>query len=138
MARECKDRDLLAELAPASMSCSHPVQVRFEGAPPQRCGRCVPCLIRRGSLAAGLDGADNTQYFLDDLKGSVLDSKSADRKNIRSITFAAKNLRQNPGRARFLVQKPGPLNYDDMDTYVDVYRRGMDEVSKILDDTAAR
>lgn len=132
MARECKDRDLLAELAPASMSCSHPAQVRFEGAPPQHCGRCVPCLIRRASLAAGLDNADTTQYFLDDLKGSVLDSKSADGKNIRSFMFAAENLRQNPGRARFLVQKPGPLNHDDLDAYVDVYRRGMDEVSEIL------
>ncbi|SEJ81537.1 hypothetical protein MAA5396_03406 [Marinovum algicola] len=132
MARECLDRDLLAELAPTSMSCSHPAQVRFESAPPQHCGRCVPCLIRRASLAAGLDGPDTTQYFLDDLKASTLDSKSADGKNIRSFMFAAENLRQNPGRARFLVQKPGPLGRDDLDAYVDVYRRGMDEVSEIL------
>lgn len=132
MARECKDHDLLTELAPTSMSCSHPAQVRFEGAPPQHCGRCVPCLIRRASLAAGLDEEDTTPYFLDDLKGSVLDSKSADGKNIRSFMFAAENLRQNPGRARFLVQKPGPLKRDDLDAYVDVYRRGMDEVSEIL------
>lgn len=132
MAKECLDRDLLAELAPASMSCSHPAQVRFESAPPQHCGRCVPCLIRRASLAAGLDEADTTTYFLDDLKKGILDSKSADGKNIRSFMFAAENLRQNPDRARFLVQKPGPLGRDDLDDYVDVYRRGMDEVSEIL------
>ncbi|MEC7760872.1 MAG: Qat anti-phage system QueC-like protein QatC [Pseudomonadota bacterium] len=138
MARECLDRDLLAELAPASMSCSHPAQVRFERAPPQHCGRCVPCLIRRASLAAGLDGADKTTYFLDDLKNGVLDSKSADGKNIRSFMFAAENLRKNPSRARFLVQKPGPLNRDDLDAYVDVYRRGMDEVSEILQGVRAK
>ncbi|MGX0978752.1 7-cyano-7-deazaguanine synthase in queuosine biosynthesis [Roseovarius sp. MBR-51] len=132
MARECGDRDLLAELAPVSMSCSHPAQVRFESAPPQHCGRCVPCLIRRASLAVGLDEADTTKYFLDDLKKDVLDSKSADGKNIRSFMFAAENLRQNPIRARFLVQKPGPLCRDDLDLYIDVYRRGMDEVSQIL------
>jgi len=132
MAKECLDRDLLAELVPASMSCSHPAQVRFESAPPQHCGRCVPCLIRRASLAAGLDEADTTTYFLDDLKKGILDSKSADGKNIRSFMFAAENLRQNPDRAKFLVQKPGPLGRDDLDDYVDVYRRGMDEVSEIL------
>lgn len=132
MARQCLDRDLLAELAPASMSCSHPAQVRFESAPPQHCGRCVPCLIRRASLAAGLDEADTTTYFLDDLKKGVLNSKSADGKNIRSFMFAAENLRKNPSRARFQVQKPGPLGRDDLDAYVDVYRRGMNEVSEIL------
>lgn len=132
MARQCLDRELLAELAPASMSCSHPAQVRFESAPPQHCGRCVPCLIRRASLAAGLDEADTTTYFLDDLKKGVLNSKSADGKNIRSFMFAAENLRKNPSRARFLVQKPGPLGRDDLDAYVDVYRRGMNEVSEIL------
>jgi 7-cyano-7-deazaguanine synthase in queuosine biosynthesis len=133
MARECGDRDLLAELAPVSMSCSHPAQVRFESAPPQHCGRCVPCLIRRASLAVGLDEADTTKYFLDDLKKDVLDSKSADGKNIRSFMFAAENLRQNPIRARFLVQKPGPLCRDELDLYIDVYRRGMDEVSQLLE-----
>lgn len=132
MARECGDRDLLADLAPASMSCSHPAQARFERAPPQHCGRCVPCLIRRASIATGLNGPDPTQYFLDNLKAGTLDSKSADGKNIRSFMFAAENLRQNPGRTRFLVQKPGPLVRDDLDAYVDVYQRGMAEVSSIL------
>ena len=138
MAKECADRDLLGELAPISMSCSHPAQVRFESAPPQHCGRCVPCLIRRASLAAGLDEADSTKYFLDDLRKGVLDSKSADGKNIRSFMFAAENLRENPSRARFLVQKPGPLNRDDLDAYIGVYHRGMEEVSEILKGVRAK
>lgn len=132
MASECLDRDLLAELAPISMSCSHPAQVRFESAPPQHCGRCVPCLIRRAALAAGLDGADTTPYFLHDLHSGVLDSRSANGKNIRSFMFAAENLRCNPERARYLVQKPGPLPREHLDNYVNVYRRGMAEVSEML------
>lgn len=132
MVSECLDRSLLAKLAPVSMSCSHPAQVRFESAPPQHCGRCVPCLIRRAALAAGFDGPDTTPYFLDDLHSGVLDSRSADGKNIRSFVFAAENLRRNPERARYLVQKPGPLTREDLDEYVDVYRRGMAEVSEIL------
>lgn len=132
MVSECLDRNLLAELAPVSMSCSHPAQVRFESAPPQHCGRCLPCLIRRASLAAGLEGPDTTPYFLEDLHSGVLDSRSANGKNIRSFMFAAENLRRNPERARYLVQKPGPLTREDLDEYVDVYRRGMAEVSEIL------
>lgn len=132
MAAECLDRNLLAELAPVSMSCSHPAQVRFESVPPQHCGRCVPCLIRRAALAAGLDSSDTTPYFLNDLHANVLDLRSADGKNIRSFMFAAENLRRAPAKARYLVQKPGPLQLEDLDDYVDVYRRGMAEVSKIL------
>lgn len=133
MVAECRDKDLLEELAPLSMSCSHPAQVRFEGAAPQHCGRCIPCLIRRASLEAGMPGSDTTEYYLDDLHSRVLDSKSADGKNIRSFLFAAENLRRKPARARFLVKKPGPLPDDEIGRYADVYQRGMDEVSKLLD-----
>ncbi|MCB1522336.1 MAG: hypothetical protein KDJ37_17440, partial [Hyphomicrobiaceae bacterium] len=66
------------------------------------------------------------------LHANVLDSRSADGKNIRSFMFAAENLRRAPAKARYLVQKPGPLQLEDLDDYVDVYRRGMAEVSKIL------
>lgn len=132
MAAECLDPDLLSELAPHSMSCSHPAQVRFESVAPQHCGRCVPCLIRRASLNFGLKAMDTTEYFLDDLHSHTLDSKSADGKNIRSFLFAADNLRHKPERARYLVLKPGPLDSDELDDYIDVYRRGMDEVSNLL------
>lgn len=132
MAAECLDPDLLTELASKSMSCSHPAQVRFESVAPQHCGRCVPCLIRRASLNFGLKVTDTTEYFLDDLHSQILDSKSADGKNIRSFLFAADNLARNPERTRYLVLKPGPLDRDELDDYIDVYRRGMDEVSDLL------
>lgn len=132
MVAECLDPDLLAGLSPMSMSCSHPAQVRFESAAPQHCGRCVPCLIRRASLNSGLKIPDTTEYFLDDLHSNTLDSKSADGKNIRSFLFAADNLRRSPERARYLVLKPGPLDRNELDHYIDVYRRGMNEVSDLL------
>ena len=75
---------------------------------------------------------DTTEYFLDDLHSNTLDSKSADGKNIRSFLFAADNLRRSPERARYLVLKPGPLDRSELDDYIDVYRRGMDEVSDLL------
>lgn len=132
MVSECLDQDLLAELAPQSMSCSHPAQIRFESTAPQHCGRCFPCLIRRASLKSGLSGEDTTEYFLENLDGKTFDSKTADGKDIRSFLFAAENLRRYPERARYLVQKPGPLNRNELDDYVDVYRRGIVEVSGLL------
>lgn len=132
MVAECLDKSLLAELAPQSMSCSSPGKVRFKSAAPQHCGHCVPCLIRRASLKTGLSGPDTTPYFLKDLDGETFDSKTADGKNIRSFLFAVENLRRSPQRARYLVQKPGPLDRNELDAYVDVYRRGMAEVSDLL------
>jgi len=128
----CLDQDLLAALVQHSMSCSHPAQVRFESVAPQHCGRCVPCLIRRASLKAGLNAPDTTEYFLGDLSGRIFDSRAADGKNIRSFLFAAENLRRSPERAKYLVQKPGPLDRNELDQYVGVYRRGMAEVSDLL------
>jgi len=138
MVSECLDAVLLAELAPHSMSCSHPAQVRFEGASPQHCGRCVPCLIRRSSLEAGLKIPDTTPYYLQDLNGKTFDSKSADGKNIRSFLFAVDNLLKSPERARYLVQKPGPLDRSKLDSYVGVYRRGMAEVSGLLANVSSK
>ena len=132
MVAECLDQTLLAELAPQSMSCSSPSKVRFKRATPQHCGYCVPCLIRRASLKTGLGGPDTTEYFLENLDGKTFDSKTADGKDIRSFLFAAENLRRTPKRARYLVQKPGPLDRNELDAYVDVYRRGMAEVSDLL------
>lgn len=138
MVSECLDQTLLAELAPQSMSCSHPAQVRWESVSPQHCGHCVPCLIRRASLFAGLQGSDTTKYFLEDLDGQIFDSKTAEGKDIRSFLFATENLRRSPERARYLTQKPGPLTRDELDGYVDVYRRGMSEVSDLLAKVKAR
>ena len=80
-----------------------------------------------------MPGSDTTEYYLDDLHSRVLDSKSADGKNIRSFLFAAENLRRKSARATLLVKKPGPLPDDEIGRYADVYQRGMDEVSKLLD-----
>src|SRR5699024_9447531 len=51
-----------------TLSCSHPVQSRYDGiSPPINCGYCYPCLIRRSSLVANgfLDNHYNPEYALD-------------------------------------------------------------------------
>jgi len=138
MVSECLDGELLAELVHLSMSCSSPAKIRWAGEEPKHCGYCVPCLIRRAALAAGLDDDDPTEYYLDDLAANILDSKTAEGKDIRSFLFALKSLKRAPERARFLVRKPGPLPVDRLDDYADVYRRGMAEVAAILKGVRSR
>ena len=132
MVSKCGDVAFLKQVVPESMSCSSPAKVRWHGATPQHCGHCVPCLIRRAALHAGLPGNDATAYFLDELRGGTLDSKRAEGKDIRSFLFAAETLAKNPSHARSLVRKPGPLPAADVDAYADVYARGMKEIAAFL------
>jgi 7-cyano-7-deazaguanine synthase in queuosine biosynthesis len=50
--------------APVTMSCSRPDAARFQGrAPGKHCGYCVPCLIRRSSMAAvALDRSEDYDF----------------------------------------------------------------------------
>ena len=132
MVSECHDPELLKRIVSKSMSCSSPAKVRWQGAPPQHCGHCLPCLIRRASLQKGLNGEDTTEYYLDDLKAETLDSKSAKGKDIRSLLYAVGTIARNPTKLPYLVRKPGPLPSSELQDYVDVYTRGMDEAYALL------
>ncbi len=132
MVAECADLAFLTKIASKSMSCSSPAKVRWQGATPQHCGHCVPCMIRRASLKAGLPQDDETAYFLDDLTSNVLDSKKAEGKDIRSFLYASQIISKSPEKARFIVRKPGPLPIAEVEGYADVYRRGMAEVTAML------
>ncbi|MCQ1779417.1 hypothetical protein NOJ05_19600 [Neorhizobium galegae] len=55
---DCEEQDLLSELAPGSMSCGR------AGRSYTHCGRCLPCMVRRGAFlkwTGRLDG-DGTVY----------------------------------------------------------------------------
>jgi len=132
MVAECADQNFLAEIVGLSMSCSSPAKVRWQGAAPQHCGYCVPCMIRRASLKAGLAVDDDTLYYLDDLVSDTLDSKSAEGKDIRSFLYASNKVAEAPHLARFIVRKPGPLLSEDVEQYANVYLRGMAEVRELL------
>lgn len=59
MMAECRSQELLAELAPISMSCGR------AGRSYTHCGRCLPCLVRRSAFlkwSGRIDG-DTTAYI---------------------------------------------------------------------------
>jgi hypothetical protein len=93
----------------------------------QQCGRCVPCLIRRASLhRAGI--VDDTSYQYPDLHAVMQDEDGRDD----LIAVQAAIIRGEPlGR---WVAKSGPLPLDSKEraAYIQVARRGMDELAAYL------
>jgi hypothetical protein len=100
MVAGCKDMACLQKQVANSMSCSSPAKARYRGLSPRHCGYCVPCLIRRASLEAGLGKADPTLYTIPDLKAAPIDTTRADGEHIRSFQLMAKRMAASTGLAR--------------------------------------
>jgi hypothetical protein len=136
MVAECSNAALLRQLVPSSISCASPTKGRWHGLSTQHCGYCLPCLIRRAALVAGLGrDPDPTVYTVDDLTERALDTRQSEGVQIRSFQLAIDRLRARPGLAEILIHKPGPL-FDESPTrqaaIAGVYRRGLGEVRDLL------
>lgn len=136
MTKDCADKSYLKTVVASSMSCSSPAKARYRGLSPRHCGYCVPCLIRRASLKAGLGIDDPTLYTVEDLSAQTLRSDRAEGEHVRSFQMMVARLRERPELAGILVHKPGPLidAAAEIPAYADVFRRGVLEVASILDD----
>ena len=136
MVRGCTNDALLQRLTPTSLSCSSPVKGRWQRIGTQHCGYCVPCLIRRAALLAGLrPNPDPTTYTVGNLTARVLDTRQSEGIQIRSMQLAINRLRAQPALASILIHKPGPL-FDESPArraaLAEVYRRGLEEVGMLL------
>ena len=140
MVANCRDLPFLQTVAEYSMSCSSPAKARYKRLSPRHCGTCVPCLIRRASLAAGLGANDNTAYVTQSLTSHVLDTRIAEGEHVRSFQLMIAKLKANPRAANVLVGIPGPLNDapGERAAYVGVFQRGMAEVAALLASVTAR
>ena len=140
MVEGCADRALLQQDVGVSMSCSSPTKYRYRGVSPGHCGHCVPCLIRRAALDKGLGVTDPTEYVISDLRARVLRTDRAEGTDVRSFQLLGKRIKERPQLAKILVHKPGPLtdNRSEIPAYADVFRRGILEVSKLLDGVTAQ
>jgi hypothetical protein len=136
MVAACANGTLLRRLVPSSLSCASPTKGRWQGLGTQHCGYCLPCLIRRAALVAGLHpDPDPTTYTVDDLKTRALDTRQSEGVQIRSFQLAIERLRVRPALAPILIHKPGPL-FDETPArqaaLAGVYRRGLEEVGALL------
>lgn len=139
MVADCADGGFLKKIVGNSMSCSAPAKSRWgKKSPGLHCGYCVPCLIRRAALEAGLGTDDPTEYDVDVLS-ETLDSELAKGRHVRSFQLIADKIGKKPGLAKFLVRGTGPLGSDrkEIKEYENVFRRGILELGRFLRDAKA-
>lgn len=136
MVAECQNPTLLHLVLADTLSCSSPTKGRFHGHGVQHCGYCVPCLIRRAALRAGLGAGsrDPTAYTLSDLHRRALSTRISEGQQVRSFQVAIEQLNAMPHLAPILIHSNGSLSDfpERLDEYAEVYRRGMKEVEDLL------
>lgn len=135
MANECKNKELLYELMKQSVSCSSPGKARWESLPPQHCGFCVPCLIRRAAMRKAFGfGKDSTEYTKKNIREILSNHANATGVQLRSFELAINRVKSQPSLASLLIHKPGPLPKDPtyLERLADVYRRGLLEVDDFI------
>lgn len=135
MADECRNKALLHNIISDSISCSSPQKLRYKGAPPQHCGYCVPCIIRRAAMARAYGIAnDPTEYYYDRISTIRTNHASAEGVQLRSFEIAINRVKTTPALAQLLVHKSGPIEGDSdyLERLADVYLRGLLEVGSFI------
>jgi hypothetical protein len=134
MVAQCGNFPLLQNHVAETTSCSSANKARWKGETPGHCGYCVPCIIRRAALLS-LGGSDPTHYTLAELRTKALNSTRAEGEDIRSFQLAISRLNNSIARARVLIHQSGPLIDfpEELESYAQVYHRGMQEVARLLD-----
>lgn len=91
-------------------------------------------------MAAWGNGNDATTYTVPDLRAQPLDTRESPGKQVRSFQYAIERLKGRPQLANLLIHKPGSLADEaaHLDELADVYRRGLDEVARLIDGVEAR
>jgi 7-cyano-7-deazaguanine synthase in queuosine biosynthesis len=122
---------LLGEIAPLSMSCSHPELGRYHRKKPgNHCGYCVPCIVRRASMAAA--SVPDATYDTDVVNaGGAL--TTATGSDLRAFEIALARQRDASSMQRLTaVLNSGPLAPEDAVRHAAVYARGLDEIARFL------
>lgn len=127
MLRDSRNPQLLRELAPLTVSCSHPEAARMQERAQGNCGYCFPCLIRRASLA--VPGWDDDEYAWDALTDSSLIEETelqrgADLRAVLNGAFA--------DRPDSDLLRNAPLPAGSHADHLAVWRRGNDELRSWL------
>lgn len=135
MANECKNKEFLFSAINKSISCSSPVKAKWRKLPPQHCGFCVPCLIRRAAMHKAFGfGKDCTEYTEESINAILGCHKNATGAQLRSFQLAINRIKRQPNIAKILIHKPGPLtnNARYLERLVGVYTRGLLEVDNFI------
>lgn len=127
MLRDSRNPELMRELAPLTVSCSHPEAARMQERPQGNCGYCFPCLIRRAALA--VPGWDDEEYAWDALTDSgLIDETDLQRgADLRAVLNGAFAERPDSDLLR-----NAPLPAGSHADHLAVWRRGNEELRSWL------
>lgn len=131
MLRDCKDQSALKAGVHATMSCSSPQAGRFHHRPVgQHCGYCVPCIIRRASLhAVALDCEPHHA----DVRDPSIAANSAAGADKRAFLMAISRVQKmTPLQVTTELLSAGPVDHNEIDGLVALFRRGLTEVEVFL------
>jgi hypothetical protein len=120
---------LVDQFARRTNSCAHPNERKHDRARPQpHCGYCVPCIIRRASLAAvDLDTAADYRYDVLAERRLLTPNRA---KDLKPFEMALARAADSAGIEDVL--RSGPIPPMDAEEYTAVYRAGLDEVGRFL------
>lgn len=138
MANECKNKEFLFKVMKKSVSCSSPVKATWRRLPPQHCGFCVPCLIRRAAMQKAFGfGKDCTEYTQKSISKSISDHANGGGEQLRSFQLAINRIKKQPSIVKILIHKPGPLPNDSryLEKLAAVYKRGLLEVDEFIQES---
>ncbi len=123
MLARCSKPDLLARLAPASLSCAHPETARWRDRLQGNCGYCLPCLVRRAALATiKQDRAD--EYAWDALTDpDLLNPTERTGADLRATIHGV-----NPYRDDLDMIRNAPLPAGEHRAHLQLWRRGAEEM----------
>lgn len=122
---------LLRDLAPITISCSHPEAARYQQRPQGNCGYCYPCMIRRAALASV--GWDDHTYAWNVLNDPTLLAPTSRRgADLRALVNGIM-----ADRPDIDVLRAAPLPGDRAE-HVATWRRGNAELRKWITSGARR
>lgn len=136
MILDCQDREFLNQYISETISCSHPENSRFQGREPGlNCGYCVPCIIRQSAENAA--GNISTSYAIGDVRQTPPLQNVKKGSDYRAFKMGLQKLSSINNRHSLALQiiRAGSIPYnniDDLNEYISVYERGMEEVRQFL------
>ena len=131
---QCRRPDLLRRLAPATISCAHPVASRWLKGRQGNCGYCYPCLIRRAALhAVGWD--DGREYQVDVCQQPEILASRARGADLRSLLYLLQDWAAHPSPHRLLWQT-GPVPPEGCQHYTALLRHSLEEIRRWWQDQA--
>jgi hypothetical protein len=125
--------EILKEFGRKTISCARPNDQNATAARRQEhCGYCVPCIVRRAAMhAADLDDPSEYRYDVHQDRATLLASP-ARRKDVWAFEMALARAARRADLADVLRAGPLAGSAAEVNQYVEVYRAGLDEVSRFL------